>query len=167
MDHNEILALLKTVSEKACESHGAFLTDLKINFKATPITVDIFSQTDSGITSETCTQISRDISEAIESNDPFEKAWVLQVSSPGIGNPITEIRALNSQLGRLLKIEMPERDGSGAYTITRYLEKIEPDNILVIRKKIKAGKNKKAEKSDQVETVNFNQIKKLIVEIDW
>jgi ribosome maturation factor RimP len=59
----------------------------------------------SQISVEDCTQISRDVSAAIDVDDPIPGAWTLEVSSAGIDRPLTRVKDWNRFAGHLARVE--------------------------------------------------------------
>ena len=59
----------------------------------------------SQITVEDCTQISHDISAAIDVDDPIPGAWTLEVSSAGIDRPLTRLKDWNRFAGHQARVE--------------------------------------------------------------
>ncbi|HET6308680.1 MAG TPA: ribosome maturation factor RimP [Rhodopila sp.] len=57
------------------------------------------------ITIDDCTQISHDISAAIDVDDPIPGAWNLEVSSAGIDRPLTRVKDWNRFAGHLARVE--------------------------------------------------------------
>lgn len=56
----------------------------------------------SQISVEDCTQISHDVSAAIDVDDPIPGAWTLEVSSAGIDRPLTRVKDWNRFAGVVL-----------------------------------------------------------------
>jgi ribosome maturation factor RimP len=59
----------------------------------------------SQISVEDCTQISHDVSAAIDVDDPIPGAWTLEVSSAGIDRPLTRVKDWNRFAGHQARIE--------------------------------------------------------------
>jgi ribosome maturation factor RimP len=59
----------------------------------------------SQITVEDCTQISHDVSAAIDVDDPIPGAWTLEVSSAGIDRPLTRVKDWNRFAGHQARVE--------------------------------------------------------------
>ncbi len=59
----------------------------------------------SQISVEDCTQISHDVSVAIDVDDPIPGAWTLEVSSAGIDRPLTRVKDWNRFAGHLARVE--------------------------------------------------------------
>ncbi len=55
---------------------------------------------------ENCEALSRELSSAMEVEDPIEDAYVLEVSSPGIDRPLTSLRDFDHYTGYLARIEL-------------------------------------------------------------
>ena len=55
---------------------------------------------------ENCEALSRELSSAMEVEDPIDDAYVLEVSSPGIDRPLTTYRDFEHYEGYLARIEL-------------------------------------------------------------
>lgn len=60
---------------------------------------------DGSMTVEDCEEVSRAVSPALDVDDPIEKAYHLEVSSPGIDRPLVRKIDFEAALGHLAKIE--------------------------------------------------------------
>ncbi len=60
---------------------------------------------DGTMTVEDCEAVSRAISPALDETDPIEKAYHLEVSSPGIDRPLVRVSDFSAWAGHLAKIE--------------------------------------------------------------
>ncbi|HZY36995.1 MAG TPA: ribosome assembly cofactor RimP [Mucilaginibacter sp.] len=102
---------------------------------------------DNGIGIDDCVAISRHVGFHLEEENVIDKAYTLEVSSPGVEAPLTQIRQYLKNIGRNLAIKMADgtkREGR--------LSSITEDAI-VIEEKIKE-KGKKAESIESVIPVN-------------
>jgi ribosome maturation factor RimP len=57
------------------------------------------------ISVDDCTQISHDVSAAIDVDDPIPGAWTLEVSSAGIDRPLTRVKDWNRFAGHQARVE--------------------------------------------------------------
>jgi ribosome maturation factor RimP len=70
------------------------------------LTLQIMAErTDGTMTVEDCEEVSRAISPALDVEDPIEKAYHLEVSSPGIDRPLVRAIDFEAAIGHLAKIE--------------------------------------------------------------
>lgn len=60
---------------------------------------------DGSMTVEDCEEVSRAISPALDVDDPIEKAYHLEVSSPGIDRPLVRKGDFEVAVGHLVKVE--------------------------------------------------------------
>ena len=60
---------------------------------------------DGTMTVEDCEEVSRAVSPALDVEDPVEKAYHLEVSSPGIDRPLVRKSDFRAGLGHLVKLE--------------------------------------------------------------
>lgn len=70
------------------------------------LTLQIMAERDDGtMTVEDCEEVSRAVSPALDVADPIEKAYHLEVSSPGIDRPLVRKSDFSTWTGHLVKIE--------------------------------------------------------------
>ncbi|CAM5516289.1 ribosome maturation factor RimP [Aquamicrobium terrae] len=70
------------------------------------LTLQIMAEREDGtMTVEDCEEVSRAISPALDVDDPIEKAYHLEVSSPGIDRPLVRRSDFSDWVGHLVKME--------------------------------------------------------------
>jgi ribosome maturation factor RimP len=70
------------------------------------LTLQIMAEREDGtMTVEDCEEVSRAISPALDVEDPIEKAYHLEVSSPGIDRPLVRKSDFSTWAGHLVKME--------------------------------------------------------------
>lgn len=83
------------------------------------LTLQIMAEREDGtMTVEDCEEVSRAVSPALDVEDPIEKAYHLEVSSPGIDRPLVRKSDFSAWAGHLAKVETstppPARSATGA-----------------------------------------------------
>jgi ribosome maturation factor RimP len=63
------------------------------------------------MTVEDCERLSRDLSPALDVEDPMERAYHLEVSSPGIDRPLVRARDFQRFIGHEARIELADPIG--------------------------------------------------------
>ena len=70
------------------------------------LTLQIMAEREDGtMTVEDCEEVSRAVSPALDVEDPIEKAYHLEVSSPGIDRPLVRKADFSAWAGHLVKVE--------------------------------------------------------------
>jgi len=128
-----------------------------VNLKIKPTNnIKIFLDGDMGITIEKCVQINRKLYKFIEENGFYaEGDFSLEISSPGVDEPLKLTRQYQKNIGRFLEITFnddTQKEG-------QLIDITETDIILEITE----GKGKKAIIEQQ--TISLETIKKAIVQI--
>ena len=99
-------ARVAAIAEPVIESLGCRLVRVKIS-SAEEATVQIMAERPDGtMTVEDCETISRTLSPILDENDPIEKAYRLEISSPGIDRPLVRKSDFDRAEGHLVRIEM-------------------------------------------------------------
>jgi ribosome maturation factor RimP len=154
---DKIAALLE---EKFREDAFAdcFLVDLKLHAHNK---LDVFLDSDFGITFEKCQQISRYLEQYLDEEQWLGEKYVLEVSSPGISRPLMMQRQYPRNIGR--KVEVKLNDGDKR---TGLLKEVEEDHIVLEEKvRVQEGKRKRTE---VVETeISFSSIEHTKVKITF
>jgi len=83
-----------------------FLVDIVIKPSKASQKVSILVDSDEGITIQQCTSISRRLAKQLEELEVFTEAYTLEVSSPGLDQPLLLPRQYQKNIGRNLKITL-------------------------------------------------------------
>ncbi len=104
---------------------------------------------DQGISIQDCAAISRHVGFHLEEENTIEKAYNLEVSSPGVGEPLVLKRQYSKNIGRDLSIKFSNGEKKEGELLEVY------ENSILIAEKIK----EKGKKAQLVETkIEFNDI---------
>ncbi|MET3792988.1 ribosome maturation factor RimP [Aquamicrobium terrae] len=97
------------------------------------LTLQIMAERDDGtMTVEDCEEVSRAVSPALDVEDPIEKAYHLEVSSPGIDRPLVRKSDFATWLGHLAKMETSTLVAERKRFKGRITE-VDDEGILVLR----------------------------------
>lgn len=99
-------ARVAAIAEPVIESLGYRLVRVRVS-SAEGCTVQIMAERpDGSMTVEDCETISRALSPVLDVADPIERAYRLEISSPGIDRPLVRKSDFERHRGHLVKIEM-------------------------------------------------------------
>ena len=89
---------------------GYDLDDLSIAAAGRRSLIRVIVDSDEGVDLDAVADISRAVSETLDSRDDaaFAGPYVLEVSSPGVDRPLTEARHWRRAVGRLVKVQLVE-----------------------------------------------------------
>ena len=154
-DTNSIQAIEDLISEILADTPDIFLVEIRI--KPTN-NIKVFLDADTGLSIERCVKINRAMYRIIE-----EKGWYpdgnfsLEVSSPGVEEPLKMLRQYKKNVGRNVEVIMNDES-----KIEGKLIAVDEDQFQV---ELIEGKNKKAIKS--VKHIFFDQVKQTKVTISF
>jgi ribosome maturation factor RimP len=131
----------------------AFIVDIHIVRDEQRKVVQLFVDTDSGITIGQCTELNRNIGEALELQNIVSNSYVLEVSSPDLTKPLKLLRQYRKNIGRQFRVRYRKNDG--VVEIIARLNGIEGDILIFITK------------SEETCKVSFNEIIESIEELPW
>jgi len=88
------------------EDGDCFLVDIITKPSKVSQKVSILVDSDEGITIQQCTSISRRLAKQLEELEIFSEAYTLEVSSPGLDQPLVLPRQYKKNVGRNLKVTL-------------------------------------------------------------
>jgi ribosome maturation factor RimP len=95
---------LEQLLEPALEEKGLELIELSISGSARRYILRLFVDRPSGISIGECAQLSRHLADVLDTKDPIQGAYVLEVSSPGLTRPLKSTRDFERALGKKIKV---------------------------------------------------------------
>lgn len=155
---------LKKLLEPTVASHNLYLEDVEVHHagaqRIVHIVVDLLEGTD-GVQLDTIAEVSRSVSEALDA-DPLDGAapYDLEVSSPGVSRPLTELRHWSRNVGRMVKINM-----IGEENLTGRVMAVSADSITVIPE-LEVKKGMKAKQGPE-RVIEFSGIRRGNVEVEF
>jgi ribosome maturation factor RimP len=145
----EIRALFKPLAEK----HNTFLVDISLRGERGSNVLEIFIDNVDGITTEICSKVSRDFSEALDAADFMKGKYFLNVSSPGMLRPLQFLKQYKKHIGRQLAVRIKCDDKIEEFT--GELENITDNKIIL---KLKSGIQQE---------INFTEILEAKLKTPW
>lgn len=109
----ETVALQKALEklfQPLLESRGVELVELVITGGQRRKLVRIYVDRSNGITIGECAELSRNLADVLDTHDPIDGTYVLEVSSPGLTRPLKNDRDFERALGKSVKLVV---DGQG------------------------------------------------------
>jgi ribosome maturation factor RimP len=102
---------LQQIIESSVGRKGAHLIDLEVRGDRGRPVIEVYIDTASGVTTELCAEVSRDISAAIDAGGLIPARYRLEVSSPGIERPLKFPWQYSKHVGRVMHVKV--RSGTG------------------------------------------------------
>lgn len=131
-------ARIAHIVEPVAEGLGFRLVRVKVS-SLNGITVQIMAERPDGtMTVGDCETLSRDISPAMDVDDPMDAAYNLEVSSPGIDRPLVRRSDFVKAIGHEVKIELAQ-PLDGRKRFRGLVTAIEGDDLVLELEKSKLG----------------------------
>ena len=103
---------LQQTIEYAVERSGTHVIDLAVRGDRGHPVIEVYIDTEKGVTTEICASVSREIATAIDASGLISGQYRLDVSSPGIDRPLKFPWQYAKHAGRLLQVKF--HSGAGA-----------------------------------------------------
>lgn len=139
------------------EFQDCFLVESKLSGKL----LNVYIDSDSGMTFTKCRKISRYLESFIDEENWLGERYTLEVSSPGIGRPLKFVRQYKRNIGRTAEVSLIDGTKKKGTIISASDELIE----LESKERIKVGKKKKTVKVTT--EILYTQINKTIIKIKF
>lgn len=131
-------ARVAAIAEPVLGGLGYRLVRIRISGES-GCTVQIMAERpDGSMNIDDCEAISRALSPVLDVNDPIERAYRLEISSPGIDRPLVRRSDFERNAGHLVKIEMAMAH-AGRKRFRGLLDGVDGDCVRLIRDDAKEG----------------------------
>jgi ribosome maturation factor RimP len=110
--------LLRGVIEPLVAADGLDLEALEVSLVGRRRRVKVVVDSDDGVDLDRCAELSHDISAALDASDDVlgSGSYTLEVSSPGVTRPLTLPRHWRRNVGRLVRLVLPNGELTGRIT---------------------------------------------------
>lgn len=137
------------IVQKNFPDDSYFLVDIKIQGSGGKEKIVILVDGDNGISIDTCSSISRAVSNALDGMDIFDGEYTLEVSSPGIDFPLKSVRQYRKNQGKQIMIVFHDNKN-----LRGELVRVDDQGVG-----IKKERGSKKESSSEI-YIPYNEIKK-------
>lgn len=145
------------------EEKNLFLVDVRISMGRK---IEVFADSDTGITIEECALISRLVEKHLDGSGLVPDNYILDSSSPGMSNPLRVPRQYKKRIGRVLEIDKNDGSHIEATLLAADDEKITLQEILPELKK-KDKKKGVQEVAPKEFVVKYGDIKKAVLQFKF
>ena len=126
----EVVERVNELITSYLEENGIELVDITYKRESGGMTLRLLVDTPEGITIAECEALNNYLSEVLDKENVIEEHYLLEVSSPGLGRPITTDRDFARSIGKALDITTYEPiDGKRAHK--GKLIGMDKDNIVI------------------------------------
>lgn len=147
---------IKRIAEEQLANESQFIVDVIVSARKGPKKVLIIVDGDQGVNIDDCADLSRRVSAILDESSVFTDAYTLEVSTPGLDQPLKLKRQYVKNVGRKLKVKTAEKVEEGM------LESVTDDAITLLKE---SGSGKKKE-TTKIE-ISFSQIEKAFVLVSF
>jgi len=95
---------IKNIITRKLADPSQFLVDVIVKGHKGPKKVLIIVDSDKGVTIDDCANLSREISKAFDDLQLFDDSYMLEVSTPGLDQPLRLARQYYKNIGRRIKV---------------------------------------------------------------
>ncbi len=103
---NKIQTLAFELGDPLAEKMGLYIVDISFKREDDGQVLRVFIDKDGGVGIDDCEAFSRSFEEILDSEDPIESEYLLEVSSPGADRQLKTERELNYYVGRTVDVKL-------------------------------------------------------------
>jgi ribosome maturation factor RimP len=134
----DALARIREAAERVVAAHGLDLFDVELTRESqgwvVRVTIDRpgpAATPDDSVSIEDCSTVSRELSAILDVEDPLDRAYTLEVSSPGLDRPLRHEADYQRFAGRLASIVLNEPLDGQTYFNGR-IQGIEDGDVVIL-----------------------------------
>ncbi len=130
--------------------------------------LEVYIDSDTGIHIDDCASTSRFLESHLDGSGLVPDNYILEVSSPGMDNPLKVPRQYKRRIGRILEIVKNDGTMFEAQLMEADNEKIKLQEVREEKKKNKKNKNNiQAEEPLKEYILNYDEIKKAVLQFKF
>jgi ribosome maturation factor RimP len=95
---------LEQLIEPALSDRGVEFVELRISGNARRYVLRVYVDKPDGISIGECAQLSRDLADVLDTHNPIESSYTLEVSSPGLTSPLKTKRDYERALNKPVRL---------------------------------------------------------------
>jgi ribosome maturation factor RimP len=150
----EIAGKIREIAETLLEEPGHFIVDVLFFEKQRPAKVMVIVDGDNGVNIDALTSISRKLAVLLEERNLPDHAYNLEVTTPGVDQPLKMKRQFFKNAGRQFKVTLKDKS-----VVQGKLESVTEEK-LTIRQQVDKKETKLTE-------VPFDQVEKAFVQVSF
>ena len=147
---------IKQLTESKLADKSLFIVDVVVSVRKGPAKVLVILDGDNGISIDQCADISRELSKALDETGLIDENYTLEVSTPGLDQPLKMTRQYKKNIGRSLKVKLQD------HTVEGKLMEIS-DEKIVLNQEVGSGKKKEIKTLE----IPFSAIEKAFVMVSF
>lgn len=156
MDLQDLTVEIKKLAESFLKDESHFVVDVITSFRSSPKKLLVILDGDKGINIDDCAEVSRELSAALDSSNLIEGAFLLEVSTPGLDQPLKTKRQYVKNVGRNVKVKLKDKTVEGKLTAVR-------ENGIEVVQQTGSGKKKE----EQLVEIPLEEIDKTFVLVSF
>jgi ribosome maturation factor RimP len=145
---------IRKIAEGKLKDSSQFIVEVNVSSKRKPQKVTVVVDGDAGISIDDCADISREVAKALDDSSALTDSYVLEVTTPGLDQPLKLHRQYRKNIGRKMRIKVSDKVVEGK------LVAVSDSGVT-----IEQGDGKKIDKS--VVELKFSEIDKSIVLVSF
>jgi ribosome maturation factor RimP len=157
-DSQRVLDVVRGVATRVTASHGYDLVDAELKRGPDGHVLRLFVDKVGGIGLDELQAVSEEVSAILDVEDPIERAYTLECSSPGLDRPFSAESDWRRAVGRLVKVSV-DQAVDGRVEWTGRLQSLDEGVALLVLDKAKKGHTEVR--------IPLAQVTRARLEVDW
>ncbi len=152
----DLVDKIRALANEKLVDPSQFVVDVIASTRKGPQKVLVILDGDQGITIDDCANLSRELSKTLDESGWVDDSYMLEVSTPGLDQPLVLTRQYRKNIGRNLRVKL------GIEIVEGKLAEVTEDKIALVQE-IGTGKKKETKIVD----VLFSSIEKAFVLVSF
>jgi ribosome maturation factor RimP len=135
MDLQDLTHEIKKLAESLLKDKSHFVVDAIVSLRNNPKKLLVILDGDKGINIDDCAELSRALSDALDESNLVDGAFILEVSTPGLDQPLKTKRQYEKNVGRNVRVKLKDKTVEGKLSAVR-------ENKIEVLQQVGSGKKK-------------------------
>lgn len=134
MDKNALEIKVAGIIEPVIKALGIELYSIELSTERGRLLLRVFIDKEGGVTIDDCELVSREIGSVLEVEDPIERAYNLEVSSPGIDRPLKRPEDYKRASGKTARVVTHEPIDKQTFFVGDIIDAGDMEIVLLLPK---------------------------------
>lgn len=153
---------IEVILEPYLAEGDCYIVDIQIKPSRSGQKLSILLDSDEGIGIDECVRISRKLGNELEEKELISEAYTLEVSSPGLDQPLRLVRQYRKNVGRDLKVTLLTGE-----VLTGTLVEVKEESIVLQLPKPKKKTKEPVDEASLLPEVALAAISKALVQVSF
>ncbi|HYT25845.1 MAG TPA: hypothetical protein VEP73_05110 [Actinomycetota bacterium] len=119
------------LAQRAAAGHGVEVLEARLRRQGRSQVVDVVLDADTLVEADVVEQVSKELSDLLDQEDPLPGSYLLEVTTPGLERPLHSARDFRRQLGHEVRVTRTSSAGAAPGTVQGVVVAVDDEAVTL------------------------------------